>query len=817
MSSASDYLNAFPANYRLQEFELLSVLGAGGFGITYMGMDHLLNKKVAIKEYLPNDFAVRRDHESVLPKSTADKDNFAWGLDRFLDEARVLAHFDHPNIIRVHRYFESNGTAYIVMDYAEGATLDERLKSKRTLKPEELNDILFPILDGLEVVHRANFLHRDLKPSNIIIRKDGTPVILDFGAARQAVSAKSRSVTAIVTPGYAPIEQYSTKGNQGPWTDIYALAAIAHCCIVGARPADATERVYDDPLVGWVDKRRGWAMPFLLAVDVALAFKEKDRPQSIAEWRKLLIQGQEATSDSSRPPTTKESSRGAKRLRRIALHGRQRFLEKPVQQILLDSCRKSKARIVQTLLAAKRRAEKPAFLWATMVMLTITSVMLAVVYFRPMLDSARIDSPEQSSLPNAEQSPRIPVDIKRPPLDRPLSGDQVEKRFKWIAGIASNEEKLRLQGELAGKIVDDLSQRISEKPPDQGEWDELDEIVSISKSYLSENTAIKKIGERVWAVIRFQRLLEERKDPERVGQSGHEKVLNDWTELLDKLAPAFESDPYGWQKKKWNDDVLEGLFASVETVLEQTYPGTDRSESGVRELMASVTELLEKAGNLWKDSIDSDKGARAKDLKQRSEAVPRLIASAGKINKGRFTEALDQYIGPLQEKFAGNGWVESKIADQKETIREGFVELIGEALDKKDVKQARRWWGSFQNDTLGPFYYGKDVESLNERIDQQQQLAELAKPASDTEGRVRDSDSIETARDAIDAAAGAAKATGGEDRPTGEDASLWFEVGTSCVEQELRRYLEEFPSGRYINEAWEQHARCEQARHGQRP
>ena len=283
-------LNALPQGYRLQEYELVRVLGFGGFGMTYLGFDHNLDKAVAIKEYLPSDIATRTGDNSVAPQASQFRDDFEWGLDRFLDEARTLARFDHRHIIKVHRYFQAHGTAYIVMEYAEGETLSSYLQSRGTLSAAELEGILYPILDGLEVVHRADFLHRDIKPGNIIIRdEDHSPVLLDFGAARQAIGSRSRSVTSIITPGYAPIEQYSTRDDQGPWTDIYALGAVCYQALTGQVPDDATERVRRDSLISVSECCAGQAsVEFLSAIDSALQVNEEARPQSIAEWRDAL-------------------------------------------------------------------------------------------------------------------------------------------------------------------------------------------------------------------------------------------------------------------------------------------------------------------------------------------------------------------------------------------------------------------------------------------------------------------------------------------------------------------------------------------------
>ena len=290
MSEAQQPLNALPQGHRLQEYELVRVLGVGGFGMTYLGFDHNLDKAVAIKEYLPSDIATRTTDGSVAPQATEFRGDFQWGLERFLDEARTLARFDHRHIVKVHRFFEAHGTAYIVMEYAEGETLSAYLERKGTLTEAELKEILYPILDGLGAVHEADFLHRDIKPGNIVLRaEDGSPVLLDFGAARQAIGAKSRSVTSIVTPGYAPIEQYSSRGHQGAWSDIYALGGVCYRALTGAVPDDATDRVRHDPLVPVSQRCAGQASDaFLAAIDQALAVDEGARPSSVWVWRAAL-------------------------------------------------------------------------------------------------------------------------------------------------------------------------------------------------------------------------------------------------------------------------------------------------------------------------------------------------------------------------------------------------------------------------------------------------------------------------------------------------------------------------------------------------
>ena len=281
---------ALPQGTRIREFEFHRVLGHGGFGITYLGWNLSLDIPVAIKEYLPVDLATREQDGSVVSQTAQAAADFQWGLERFVDEARTLARFQHPNIVGVHQYFEAHSTAYIVMDYVEGEDLSAHLERKGTLQEAELKAILYPLLSALDVIHQADFLHRDIKPGNIVLRDtDGSPVLLDFGAARQAIEAKSRSVTSIVTPGYAPIEQYSSRGRQGAWTDIYALGGVCYRALTGQAPEDATDRMRDDPLVPVAQQCAGRASAaFLSAIDWALSVDEGARPQRVEAWREAM-------------------------------------------------------------------------------------------------------------------------------------------------------------------------------------------------------------------------------------------------------------------------------------------------------------------------------------------------------------------------------------------------------------------------------------------------------------------------------------------------------------------------------------------------
>jgi serine/threonine protein kinase/peptidoglycan hydrolase-like protein with peptidoglycan-binding domain len=287
--SENDFVALAPGK-TIGRYEIVAVLGQGGFGITYRARDAQLNREVAIKEYLPTALAVRQGGVTVLPRSTKVAEDFGWGRQRFVEEGRTLASLQHaPAIVQVFDFLEANGTAYIVMRLVPGDTLESRLK-QGTLGPAEVDRILWPLLDGLEQVHGTGFLHRDIKPANILLDSAGNPTLIDFGASRAAIAGRTTAMTAIFTPGYAAAEQM-TSAKQGPWTDIYGVSATLYHAIVGAPPPSAFDRMLDDtykPLAELVPE--GFAPGLLVGIDAGLAVRATDRPQSIAGWRSILGQ-----------------------------------------------------------------------------------------------------------------------------------------------------------------------------------------------------------------------------------------------------------------------------------------------------------------------------------------------------------------------------------------------------------------------------------------------------------------------------------------------------------------------------------------------
>ncbi len=275
------------------QYTIVGVLGRpGGFGITYLAEDIRLESLVAIKEFLPRELATRApDSTAVVTHSGTDNDGgFRHGLEQFLREARTLAKIHHPSVVRVRQFFEANGTAYLVMDYLEGQTLNELLKQEGGRLPvPQAVEIINRVLDGLRAAHALNIYHRDVKPSNIYITTAGLPVLLDFGAARQATGATSSKMTAVLTPGFAPLEQYGHRG-QGPWTDIYAASAVLYHMITGVDPVPATDRVGEDvdPMLGPADIDPDIGQPLSDAIMKGLAMAARNRPQTADEFQRLL-------------------------------------------------------------------------------------------------------------------------------------------------------------------------------------------------------------------------------------------------------------------------------------------------------------------------------------------------------------------------------------------------------------------------------------------------------------------------------------------------------------------------------------------------
>jgi serine/threonine protein kinase len=284
--------NALPVGTTLGEFEITGLIGEGGFGIVYRAYDHSLQREVALKEYMPAALAGRGAGATVAVRSEKHAETFQAGLRSFINEARLLAQFDHPSLVKVYRFWEGNGTAYMVMPLYRGVTLKERL-NLMSGPPDEawLKQLLSQLLDALDIIHSDQCLHRDIAPDNILIQPDDRPLLLDFGAARRVIGNMTQSLTVILKPGYAPVEQYAEVASmkQGAWTDIYALAAVVYFAITSHPPMPSVGRMFADSLVPLSKAAEGrYSADFLQAMDRALAVKPEDRFRNVHELRTFL-------------------------------------------------------------------------------------------------------------------------------------------------------------------------------------------------------------------------------------------------------------------------------------------------------------------------------------------------------------------------------------------------------------------------------------------------------------------------------------------------------------------------------------------------
>jgi hypothetical protein len=288
-----DASSALPSGFRVHEFVIDRLIGEGGFGIVYLARDLQLQRTVAIKEYMPAQLAYRLPDQSVSVRSRRHADTFALGLRSFVNEARLLASFDHPSLVKVYRFWEGNGTAFMVMPYYQGPTLKSWLLDHEDPPDERwLKTLLRPLLDVLEIIHASHCYHRDIAPDNILLLSEHQPLLLDFGAARRVIGDSTQNLTVFLKPGYAPVEQYAEVPSmkQGAWTDIYALCAVMYAAIMGYSPVPSVGRMIKDELEPVAQSAAGrYSDGFLRAIDAGLAVNPSDRPQDIAELRALFF------------------------------------------------------------------------------------------------------------------------------------------------------------------------------------------------------------------------------------------------------------------------------------------------------------------------------------------------------------------------------------------------------------------------------------------------------------------------------------------------------------------------------------------------
>lgn len=298
-----------PDGYQLQNYRVTKVLSAGGFSLVYLAEDENA-QPVAIKEYLPSSLALRREGD-VLPSISEDNlPTFRYGMKCFFEEGRALAKLSHPNLVRVLNFFRANETVYLVMRYERGRTLQEHILARRgAIKENFIRRVFTMLLNGLREVHLNKLLHLDIKPANIYVRNDGTPVLIDFGAARQTLTAEGFKLNPMYTPGFASPEHYKNRELLGPWTDVYSVGASIFACIAGAAPQAADQRMEKDRYVSATKLfGRRYSDQLLETIDWCLQLDHMKRPQSVLALQKVLLR--ERDPETPRRKTFVSSLRG---------------------------------------------------------------------------------------------------------------------------------------------------------------------------------------------------------------------------------------------------------------------------------------------------------------------------------------------------------------------------------------------------------------------------------------------------------------------------------------------------------------------------
>jgi len=282
---------ALPSGYRLNEYTIVRKIGGGGFSMVYLARDDA-NQPVAIKEYLPGALVLRTEG-SVLVQANSTENNaiFRHGMKCFFEEGRALALIDHPNVVRVINFFRANDTVYMVMRFERGKTLQQHIQANRgSIRESFIRRVFAQLLNGLREVHTHKLLHLDIKPSNLYVRLDGSPVLIDFGAARQTLSQEENKLQPMYTPGFAAPEQYHNRERLGPWTDIYSVGASLYACLAGYPPQAADARLLCDKLVSATTNWRGqYSDQLLTTIDSCLKLNYMERPQSVFSLQKVLM------------------------------------------------------------------------------------------------------------------------------------------------------------------------------------------------------------------------------------------------------------------------------------------------------------------------------------------------------------------------------------------------------------------------------------------------------------------------------------------------------------------------------------------------
>lgn len=551
MTSAQQHRSALAAGYQLLWYRIESILGQGGFGITYLAVDTNLDQEVAIKEFLPAAVASREQDSSLQPVSDDHADTYEWGLDRFLSEAQTLAKFRHPSIVRVVSVFEENNTAYMVMEYEKGESLEDALKFRHIEGEAALLRTLFPLLDGLALVHEIGFIHRDIKPENIFIRDDGVPVLIDFGSARQAFGTATQTLTSLVTPGYAPFEQYHAAKDtekQGPWTDIYALGATLYRAVTGREPPNSLSRASaaieggEDVLVPALQVGSGrYSEQFLRAIDKALNFLPERRPQSLSEWREMLPGPENAAPP---PRVAREHESDIETLVRSTPRESDSAPPELEQQPLPVAARRGPlawvaggAAVCVVLLVAAllliRTGERTEEVSDSLVDNLTTEVLPAEVPLEPVAEE--VEAPKEPKQPKQPAIATEPDSVSPAESDNVL--DSLNERLAKLAIERKEREKRRLGEER--KRAESQQAQLAKLKARRAQRERIDRLLALADADMSASRLTTPAGDN--ALERYQTILE--LEPDNAdAHRGLEGIVERYVGLADR---AMEKDRFG--------------------------------------------------------------------------------------------------------------------------------------------------------------------------------------------------------------------------------------------------------------------------------
>ena len=504
--SSGAYRNALPHGRKLQWYAIGNVLGQGAFGITYLAEDVNLGRQVAIKEYFPGQLATRDDTHTAGPLSDEVSEEYSLGLERFVNEAQILAKFEHPNIVRVHNVFELNNTAYMVMQYEEGRSLQAVLKEQGTLTEHEILDLVFPLMSGLETIHGSGFIHRDVKPANIFIRRDGSPVLLDFGSARQTLLDQTRTMTSLVSPGYAPIEQYTGKSDkQGPWSDIYGLGATLYRAVTGETPANAVERgealAQDgiDTFQSGSARAAGRYQPLLLrAIDHALQFRIQDRPQLIAEWRKefeVVLTSEGTMSGVDSGLEAGEDTVQTEPLTRPTNVRTERLAEPESPETIQLSTQEPRLSVT----AIEMRPS--GFRWTPVITIAAAALVVAVFIQGPADDPVLDTGPQKNSVASGDTL--RPLDESAKSIAEIEKAERTEMAIPAVpqtadasATLANHLSQEDLVNDLLTAAGNDLAALRLTTPSDNNAYDKYREVLTIDRENEAAQRGVEAIADR---------------------------------------------------------------------------------------------------------------------------------------------------------------------------------------------------------------------------------------------------------------------------------------------------------------------------------